>query len=384
MLMLRLRFLRWQLTGFTRVTTPYLDKAYQPIILLGIAGLERLDIPKDFHAGNQEVVIDREQQRHLEGIVELFEAPILTLIGYGLGVLPQAGYNPEAQQQIDLIHVVDDLGAFHKRNTQQLPQHYSTTRVALLNLIQGLEGIYFNPYCNINHSVVKYGVVLRHGALRDLTEWLQMYFAGRMQKPVNYVRDNDAMVKFLNQFNLKNAMTLLVIILGGARLSHRPQVQELFTERQLYEQITRLSYLGDFRMYVGGENPNKVKNIVEKQYALFKQVYEPIIDYFILKDYLVIVEHGPNKVFRPNLTVNNRIQLISTMPLGFRKRLYGMYMDKLIKEIAKDPQLADQLTLLVSRTIWLLLIKQAVRGIFSAGLLSLAKYAWAKNSKYRL
>ncbi|CAN3370903.1 phosphatidate cytidylyltransferase, mitochondrial [Diutina catenulata] len=383
MLMLRLRFLRWQSTGFTRVTTPYSDKAYQPIISLGIAGLERLDIPKDFHAGNQEVVIDREQQRHLEGIVESFEAPILTSIGYGSGVLPQAGYNPEAQQQIDLIHVVDDSGAFHKRNTQQSPQHYSTTRVALLNLIQGSEGIYFNPYCNINHSVVKYGVVSRHGALRDLTEWSQMYFAGRLQKPVNYVRDNDAMVKFLNQFNLKNAMTLSVIILGGARSSHRPQVQESFTERQLYEQITRLSYLGDFRMYVGGENPNKVKNIVEKQYALFKQVYEPIIDYFILKDYLVIVEHGPNKVFRPNLTVNNRIQLISTMPLGFRKRLYGMYMDKSIKEIAKDPQLADQLTSLVSRTIWSSSIKQAVRGIFSAGLLSSAKYAWAKNSKYR-
>lgn len=43
-----------------------------------------------------------------------------------------------------------------------------------------------------------------------------------------------------------------------------------FTERQLYEQITSISYLGDFRMYIGGENPNKVRNIVSKQFQYFK------------------------------------------------------------------------------------------------------------------
>ena len=376
-----LRCVRWQsTTGFTRVTTPYLDSVYRPIIAQGIRGLDQLVVPKDFHAGNQEVVIDRDQQRLLEGIIELFEAPMQTLIGYGSGVLPQAGYTKQ-DQQIDFINVVGDANQFHRRNLQQYPGHYLTKNLALLRWIQGKDGIYFNPFCPINGHTVKYGTVLRQAALHDLLEWTQLYFAGRLHKPVNFVRDNDPMVKFLNQYNLKNALTLSVFMLGLGKPT-KVLIPETFSERQLYEQITRLSYMGDFRMKVGGENPHKVKNIVEKQFNLFKQVYEPIIDYFVHRGYLVISESGPNKVFRANLLVNHRIQLVLTLPLGFRKQLYGMYQDKLIKEIAKDPKLADNMQSVVLRIIWLLLIKQAIRGVLLAGLIQLVKYALAKNAKF--
>lgn len=374
-----LRFVRWLSTGFSRVTTPYLDAMYRPIIANGARGLEQLTVPKDFQSGNQDVIIDGEQQRQLESIVGLFDTPVLSLIGYGLGVLPQAGYD-NTKLQIDFINVVENSLQFHKGNLKQHPKHYLTRWKSLIRWIQGPEGVYFNPYCQINSHTVKYGVVLRQLVLHDLLEWNQLYIAGRLHKPVNFVKDDDAMIKFLNQFNLKNAMTLLVIMLGTQQL--KLAIPKQFSERQLYEQITRLSYLGDFRMKVGGENPNKIKNIVEKQYDLFKQVYEPIIDYFIHRGYLVIVENGANKMFRPNLLVNNRIQLVLNLPLGFRKQLYGMYQDKLIKEIAKDSHLASNLERVVSRTIMALLMKQAIRGIFLAGLWNLVKYAWAKNAKY--
>ena len=102
----------------------------------------------------------------------------------------------------------------------------------------------------------------------DLSEWHSLYFAGRLQKPVNFITTNDPRVKFLNQYNLKNAMTIAIFLIDGEGNSR----QATFNERQLYEQITKLSYLGDFRMYIGGENPNKLKNIVSNNSIILKVV----------------------------------------------------------------------------------------------------------------
>jgi translocator assembly and maintenance protein 41 len=54
---------------------------------------------------------------------------------------------------------------------------------------------------------------------------------------------------------------------------------ENFTERQLYERIAGLSYMGDPRMnsYFSGENPDKVSNIVGAQLPGFRQLYVPLI-----------------------------------------------------------------------------------------------------------
>lgn len=194
-----------------------------------------------------------------------------------------------------------------------------------------------------------------------------------MQKPVNFIKDDEPMVKFLNQYNLKNAMTLLILLIESAE----------FSERELYEQITRISYLGDFRMYIGGENPNKVRNIVEKQFPRFKKLYDPILHYFIQRNCLVIVSNNNNdKTFRKNLTINNKIKLISTLPLQFRSKLYRMYQEKSIKEIVNDKNLSRNLTTIVSRTIQISSIKQTVRGIFSAGIFKSIKYAIAKQLKF--
>lgn len=45
---------------------------------------------------------------------------------------------------------------------------------------------------------------------------------------------------------------------------------------QVYKMVCGLSYLGDFRMYVRGEDPQKVHNIVTAQYDLFDGMYAPL------------------------------------------------------------------------------------------------------------
>ena len=368
-------------TFFAHSTTPYSDKYYQPIITQGAKGFDKLIIPKDFQAHNQELSKEDEvsvNQEQLQGIVKSFTAPIDVSIGYGSGILPQDGYEQQEKQentskQLDFIFVVENTTQFHKENVHQNPKHYSSKSLSIIKQIQGKDGIYFNPFVKVNEKLIKYGVVSKKSALLDLSEWHSLYFAGRLQKPVNFIIDNDPMMKFLNQYNLKNAMTIAIFLINS------PQ----FTERELYEQITKLSYLGDFRMYIGGENPNKAKNIVSKQFHHFKKLYEPILKHFIHKNYLIILDNDSvNRTFKTNLNPNSRIRLISCLPLKFRQQLYGRYYEKSIKEIVKDDKLAMNLTKIISRTIIISSIKQGIRGFLTAGLWNSIKYAIAKQLKY--
>ncbi|KAK6457937.1 mitochondrial matrix Mmp37-domain-containing protein [Scheffersomyces xylosifermentans] len=388
---------------FTPQTTPYSDKYYQPIISEGIRGVDKLIIPRDFVAKNQEIDIANDdvdrlaQQQQLQDIVATFNAPIKVAIGYGSGVFPQAGYQqlqkkeldnvngattPSGKEitsgtsyptQIDFIHIVDDNHEFHRLNLKQNRDHYSIKSTSLIKFIQGKNGIYFNPFITVKNKLIKYGIISVNSGILDLIEWTSLYFAGRLQKPVNFVKDDDIRIKFLNQYNLKNAMTVAILLLES----------NVFNERQLYEQITKLSYLGDFRMYIGGENPNKVQNIVDSQLAQFKKLYDPILQYFIHRNYLIITDNNEEiRTLKKNLNVNNRINLISTLPLQFRKRLYSMYQDKSIKDIVRDQHLAQNIIKIVSRTIQISSVRQAIMGIFSSGLIKSIKYAFAKQLKF--
>ncbi|EDK45501.1 hypothetical protein LELG_03680 [Lodderomyces elongisporus NRRL YB-4239] len=392
-------------------TTPYSDKYYQPIIAEGADGFDKLVIPIDFCADNQNLV-EYEDQEKLEGIVKSFHAPMETAIGYGSGVLPQDGYPVDAgtatdtdtsidtatdtstaidtastsasttaamgtsksdadPKQMDFIFVVKNSASFHKENLLQNANHYSSKSLMWINYIQG-KGIYFNPYASINNHLTKYGIIERKSAMMDLSEWSSLYFAGRLQKPVNFVKDDDIMLKFLNQYNLKNAMTIAIFLIES----------NSFTERQLYEQITNLSYLGDFRMYIGGENPHKVKNIVSKQFHHFKKLYDPILQYFIHRNYLVITDNDEtNRTFKTNLNPSSKIKLISCLPLKFRTQLYSRYPESSIKDIVKDRELANNLRKLIAKTIAYSSLVQAVKGVFTAGVMKSAKYALAKRKK---
>jgi translocator assembly and maintenance protein 41 len=71
-----------------------------------------------------------------------------------------------------------------------------------------------------------------------------------------------------NQVNLTEALRVALLTLPAE-----------FNETELYERIAGISYKGDFRMVIG-ENPNKVKNIVEKQLPHFRRVYSHLLEDF--------------------------------------------------------------------------------------------------------
>jgi translocator assembly and maintenance protein 41 len=82
---------------------------------------------------------------------------------------------------------------------------------------------------------------------------------------VKILRD-DARVRLANQVNLTEAVRVALLTLPSE-----------FNETELYERIAGISYKGDFRMVIG-ENPNKVKNIVDKQLLHFKRVYSHLLE----------------------------------------------------------------------------------------------------------
>ena len=53
-----------------------------------------------------------------------------------------------------------------------------------------------------------------------------------------------------------------------------------FTLMDIFLNITRLSYMGDVRMNMKAENPNKIWNIVEPNFNEFLEYYQKYIDMF--------------------------------------------------------------------------------------------------------
>jgi mitochondrial translocator assembly and maintenance protein 41 len=86
-----------------------------------------------------------------------------------------------------------------------------------------------------------------------------------MHKPIRIIKD-DARVRLTQQVNLTSAVRAALLT-----LPHE------FSENQLFERIAGISYSGDPRMILPGENRGKVGNIVRTQSPQFKELYHRLV-----------------------------------------------------------------------------------------------------------
>lgn len=262
------------------------------------------DLPHRYFGYNQHIKINEDFKESLRQILWQFRAPIRYAFAYGSGVFGQVGGSekgstgldpklisphpnpPKAVEEwqkggakvMDFIFGVSHTQHWHSLNLTQHPDHYSALRYlpyssAAISRLQDSvgAGVYFNPYITVNGVMIKYGVVNLDTLASDLSDWNTLYLAGRLQKPVKILRD-DPRIRLANQINLLSALRVALLMLP-----------EKFTERQLYEKIAGLSYMGDPRMlYIPGlgasENMAKVQNIVGAQLPGFRQLYVPLIE----------------------------------------------------------------------------------------------------------
>lgn len=306
------------------------------------------ELPGKNFGVNQHIIINEEFKEALRQILWNFKAPIRYAFAYGSGVFPQSSSNkggnsklhpapPEAitkvqggnQKMIDFIFGVSYSQHWHSLNLQQHRNHYSAVGSLGSYAVSKVQdsfgaGVYFNPFVTVNGTLIKYGVVNLDTLCKDLSEWNTLYLAGRLQKPVKILRDNPA-VRLANQVNLIAAVRTALLL-----LPHE------FTEKELYATIAGISYMGDPRMSIGGDDPRKVNNIVDNQLQNFRRLYAPLIDNLpnisfndsacTKRDWFD--DPTVNAKISQNMDPVTRGHMVRRLPNAFRDKLYFEYQSK--------------------------------------------------------
>ncbi len=232
-------------------------------------------------------------------------------------------------KMIDFIFGVSYTQHWHSLNLQQHRDHYSLVGSLGSSFVSRVQdkwgaGVYFNPYITVNGTLIKYGVVNLNTLYKDLSEWDTLYLAGRLQKPVKILRD-DPRIRLANQVNLISAVRTALLLLP-----------ETFTERNLYDTIAGISYLGDPRMSLGAENLNKVSNIVKHQLPNFRRLYAPLIENLPNVSFQDarcstpswIDDPNTNATLRQDMDPQKRGNMVRRLPKNFREKLYFQYQSK--------------------------------------------------------
>lgn len=317
---------------------------------------------------------------------------------------------------IDFIFGVSYTQHWHSLNLQQHRDHYSAIGSLGSSFVSRVQdnygaGVYFNPYVTVNGTLIKYGVVNLDTLCRDLSEWDTLYLAGRLQKPVKILRD-DPRVRLANQINLISAVRTALLLLPSD-----------FTEQDLYGTIAGLSYLGDPRMALPAENPNKIANIVKYQLPNFRRLYAPLIENLpnvAFRDSRCsspgwMENRDTNATLAQDMDPKKRGNMVRRLPRSFRARLYFRYQskfqipqrefDKMLEEsddkdptrvkkqqgsafdqrIAADRQedLRKEVRRAIKSTVQWPSVTQSLKGILTTGLVKSVRYVREKIAKYR-
>jgi mitochondrial translocator assembly and maintenance protein 41 len=391
------------------------------------------DLPgKDFGV-NQHIIINEEFKEALRQILWKFRAPIRYAFAYGSGVFPQGGSPaaggslhpgpPEAiariqdgsHKMIDFIFGVSYTQHWHSLNIQEHRDHYSSVASLGSYAVSRLQdsfgaGVYFNPYVTVNGTLIKYGVVNIDTLCHDLSEWNTLYLAGRLQKPVKILRDNPS-VRLANQVNLISAVRAALLLLPPD-----------FTEQDLYATIAGISYMGDPRMSIGGDDPRKVHNIVSNQLPNFRRLYAPLIENLpniSFNDSACTTpdwynDGSVNAKLAQDMDPVKRGNMVRRLPKAFREKLYFEYQRKwniprgdfnemlaktkdedpdrirrreggpFDQRIAKDEEgggLKEEVRQVIEKTIRWPAFTQSTKSVITAGVRKSWRYASEKRAK---
>ncbi|KAI4248739.1 MAG: hypothetical protein LQ352_005831 [Teloschistes flavicans] len=400
---------------------------------LNISSFKQL--PSSTFGYNQHMIINDEFKEALRQILWQFRAPIRYAFAYGSGVFPQTAsgskststVHPHAStaissvqgsqgKMIDFIFGVSYTQHWHSLNLQQHRDHYSAIGSLGSSLVSRVQdqygaGVYFNPYVTVNGVLIKYGVVNLDTLCRDLSEWDTLYLAGRLHKPVKILRD-DPRVRLANQINLISAVRTALLLLPPN-----------FTEQELYGTIAGLSYLGDPRMALPAENPDKVANIVKYQLPNFRRLYAPLIENLpnvafhdsrcSNSDW--IDDPDTNATIAQDMDPKKRGNMVRRLPRSFRSKLYYRYQskfqipqkefDQMLEEsndqdpkrvkkqqggpfdqkVASDRRedLMKEVKRAIKSTVQWASATQSLKGILTTGISRSVRYVREKIAKYR-
>ncbi|KAJ9475451.1 Phosphatidate cytidylyltransferase, mitochondrial [Pseudozyma hubeiensis] len=366
---------------------------------------------------NQLVPVSDETSKRLHGILASFDAPVRFAFAYGSGVFSQSEAGPEhskrpqtkdGKKMIDFIMAVTHPHHWHSLNMAQHPRHYAMLSRLLggigISLVQPRGAkIWYNPYVKLEDELVKYGIISVDDLCTDLLDWETLYVSGRMHKPVALVT-SDARVRLAQQVNLASALRTALLLLPRE-----------FSEVELYTRIASLSYTGDFRMSVpGGENANKVRNIVLNQREEFRRLYAGLMRNL---GTLSIEEVRENRfMIVQDVSTSTRASYAARLPRCLRQKVQDHYtsqpdldpaflklsLSKTLDTVPRRPSSIEREETLnafwkaavqrddfgqvllqkISQTVKGPAWSQSIKGVYTAGFTRTLRYVAAKIGKY--
>ncbi|RYG69323.1 hypothetical protein EON64_03020 [archaeon] len=240
---------------------------------------------------------------------------------YGSGAVQQGGYQYKKSASelpmLDIIMVVEDSEEWHRENMLRNPSHYSP--LVPMNYFQVAwvqekvpANFWFNAYVPIPTGpqagrLLKYGVISKKHALKDLLHWNNLYLAGRLHKPVHILKSSADFDSAL-QTNREHVMRTALLLLP-----------DKFTEIDLYIAVASLSYVGDPRMILG-ENPRKVVNLVAPIVPTYRHLYTPTLEY-IGQHAQVTKMNAFSGAYTQNVAQSVRWQMCLDLPSSLRSLL---------------------------------------------------------------
>jgi len=319
---------------------------------------------------------------------------LVQCFGYGSGVFSQSLSNEKglaSAGMLDLILVVDDTHEFHRSNLKRFPHHYAPwLRYGGPRLVTKVQRQGF-PWLHDAHVLfhvvdedrsnslpqMKYGVVDREDLERDLTEWESLYLAGRLHKPtLSIINDDDNLLRAQTK-NLR-AATAAALLLS---IQSEPTSTVVVPWLSLYQQIAALSYTGDFRMQVGGEDPQKINKLVKApgQLKRFHDLYRPILKSYENSGLLSVSYSSSNDggglEWNPK-DASTISHLWQQLPKSLQDGRSAIVANSYNTETGYD-YLAKALTAIVAPAAR----NQSFKGVFTLGFRKSIQYASAKLSK---
>ncbi|KAI8449343.1 mitochondrial matrix Mmp37-domain-containing protein [Phakopsora pachyrhizi] len=379
---------------------------------------------------NQNLSEDKGSQRDLQQILNTFKAPIRYGFGYGSAIFSQTSSKRDLKSDraakwaelsdpmYDFIFAVSHPNHWHSINLQQNPKHYSllarsigSSSISWLQQTAPGAGLWFNIENRVNRKIIKYGVISIDELCDDLLDWKTLYISGRMHKPTMVLKD-DPRIRLAQQVNLSSALRTSLLLLP-----------ERFEELELYRTICSLSYQGDFRFMIGGEDPRKVEKIVEFQFEMFRRLYEPLLKPMRLK----VLDRNDREVefkdysdddegkakswrggrrFRQDFTTRGRIDLFKKLPTNLRKIVLDSSKhqnssmsfqsnkngenrsmsdeereEELLKSLLVDQKLERRIREGLRRIVFRSSLNQSLKGLISNGPIKSFRYAFNKLCK---
>uniref|UniRef100_M4BXI2 Phosphatidate cytidylyltransferase, mitochondrial n=1 Tax=Hyaloperonospora arabidopsidis (strain Emoy2) TaxID=559515 RepID=M4BXI2_HYAAE len=279
-------------------------------------------------------------------------------MAYGSGVFQQKNHNASASM-VDLVFAVDDPLAWHDQNLARNPHHYSVLKyLGAANVAAFQEnfgaGVYYNTMVPLTGTLlgtrlIKYGVVSTRTLYDDLTNWKTLYLSGRMHKPVSILATNELMQAAAST-NLSHALHYALLCLP-----------EKFSEHDLYMKIAGISYLGDFRMTFG-ENPKKVRNIVDGNFRAFQELYRHKIQN---SPFMSRSISGVDMIVANSANPDVRQSIVEALPSNVRRRLAAKSQASGVND--HQTVTKKQLQRVIASIVFRSSRSQSIKGIATAG-----------------